>query len=310
MATLWQLKTFIAVAEYKNMSAAAKNLFISQPTVSQIISGLEEEYQAILFERKPKELRITPAGRILLESAMEILSINERLEQNIRNLDSKRPLRAGATLTIGNTLISPLVHSMKNTYPDIDVSVFVDNTRILEHRLIHNELDIALVEGIILREEIITKPIICDSLKLICGPEHPFWGKSSVSIQELSNQRFIMRERGSGTRAIFENIMVRNHIPFTTIWECSSGTAIIDAVRHSLGLGVLSERCIQDSVSKGELCELTVEGMPMNRFFYICYCKNHFFSSQMRDFITAAKALPGSCDSPSLSEKTTKKNPL
>ncbi|MDO5134810.1 MAG: LysR family transcriptional regulator [Eubacteriales bacterium] len=292
MATLWQLKTFIAVAEYKKMSAAAKKLFISQPTVSQIISSLEEEYQVTLFERKPKELQITHAGRILLESAMEIISINERMEQNLHNLHAKRPLRAGATLTIGNTLMSSLVYSMKKTYPDIDVSVFVDNTRILEHRLIHNELDIALVEGIILREEIITEAFVSDSLKLICGPEHPFWGKSSVTMDELSDQRFVMREKGSGTRAIFENIMVRNHIPFTTVWECSSGTAIIDAVRHSLGLGVLSERCIREAVAKKELHEFTVEGVSLKRSFYICYCKNHFFSSQMEDFITAAKSIP------------------
>ena len=291
MATLWQLQTFIAVAECKKMSEAAKKLFISQPTVSQIISSLEEEYHVALFERKPKELMITPAGRILLSSAREILSINERLEQDLHNLSAKRMLRAGATLTIGNTMMGSLVCSLKKEYPDIDISVFVDNTKTLEYRLIHNELDIALVEGIILREEIITEPVIDDSLKLICGPEHPFWDKASVSIDELANQQFIMRERGSGTRAIFENIMISNHIPFTTIWECSSGTAIIDAVRHSLGLGVLSERCIHEAVSKKELHEFTIDGVSMKRFFYICYCKNHFLSSQMKDFITIAKTM-------------------
>lgn len=298
MATLWQLRTFIAVAEYKKMNEAAKKLFISQPTVSQIISNLEEEYQVTLFERKPKELSITPAGRILLSGAREIISIHEQMEQTLRNLSSMRTLRAGATLTIGNTMMSTLVCSLKKSFPDIDISVFVDNTKILEHRLIHNELDIALVEGIILREEIITEPIIDDSLRLICGPEHPFWGKPSVSISELANQQFIMRERGSGTRAIFENIMISNHIPFTTIWECSSGTTIIDAVGHNLGLGVLSRRCIRDAVAKKELHEFTIEGVSMERFFYICYNKDHFLSSQMKDFISVAKTMQDICGCP------------
>lgn len=291
MATLKQLKTFIAVAEYKKMSDAAKKLYISQPTVSQIISDLENEYSVQLFERYPKELKITHAGQILLTSAQEIVAIHENLEQSMRNIHSLRPLRIGATLTIGNTMMSTLVQNLKAQHPDIDVSVFVDNTRMIEHRMIHNELDIALVEGIIVREEILTEPVIDDQLKLICGTGHPFAQKKSIAVEELRGENFIMRERGSGTRAIFENIMLTHHIPFTTKWECSSGTAIIDAVRHNLGLGILSYRCVQDYVDKGELCICELSGVSMKRFFYLCYNKSHPVTSAMRDFIEAAKEM-------------------
>lgn len=291
MATLRQLKTFIAVAEYKKMSDAAKKLYISQPTVSQMISDLENEYAVQLFERYPKELKITYAGQLLLTSAQEIVAIHENLEQSMRNIHSLRSLRIGATLTIGNTMMSTLVQNLKRQHPDIDISVFVDNTRMIEHRMIHNELDIALIEGIIIREEILTEPIIDDQLELICGTKHPFAQKNSVTIEDLRGQDFIMRERGSGTRAIFENIMLTHHIPFTTKWECSSGTAIIDAVRHNLGLGVLSYRCVQDYVEKGDIRICPLEGVSMKRFFYLSYHKNHPVTSQMRDFIDAAKEM-------------------
>lgn len=291
MATLKQLKTFVTVAEYKKMSEAARKLYISQPTVSQIISDLEAEYQTQLFERFPKELKITSAGLLLLNNAREIIAIYEHLEQSMKNINSLRSLRIGATLTIGNTLMATLVENLTRQYPDIDVTVFVDNTKIIEHRMIHNELDIALVEGIITRQEILTEPVIEDSLCLICGKNHPFAAKSSISIEELRNQNFIMREKGSGTRAIFENIMLTHHIPFVTKWECSSRCAIVDAVRHNLGLGVLSQRCITEYVEKGEIFSCTVENVSMKRYFSLCHNQCHPFTSQMKDFADMVRAM-------------------
>lgn len=289
MATLKQLKTFIAVAEYKKMREAAKKLYISQPTVSQTISELEAEYQVPLFERTSKELKITPAGQLLLSSAYEITAIYENLEQSMKHISPIRPLRIGATITVGNTMISDLVEELSSQYPDIDVTVFVDNTEMIEHRMIHKELDIALVEGIIMREEILTQPVLEDSLALVCGKNHPFAGREAIEIEELYHQTFIMRELGSGTRNIFENIMLTHHIPIQIKWECSSSTAIIDAVRHNHGLGVLSERCVRSQVEKEELFVCPIHEISMKRFFYLCHHRNHSVTSQMQDFIRTVK---------------------
>ena len=291
MATLKQLKTFIAVAEYKKMSEAAKRLYISQPTVSQIISDLENEYQTRLFDRFPKELKITSSGLMLLDSAREIVGIHEHLEQSMKNANALRPLRIGATLTIGNTLMGTLVETLLMQHPDINVKVFVDNTKIIEHRMVHNELDIALVEGIIVRQEILTEPVIEDTLCIICGKKHPFAGRLSITIEDLRHQNFILREKGSGTRAIFENIMLTHHIPFTTIWECSSRSAIVDAVRHSLGLGVLSQRCISEYEEYGEIFICPVENVSMKRYFYLCCNQCRPVTSQMREFADLVRTM-------------------
>lgn len=285
MATLRQLEIFTAVAEYKKMNLTANKLFIAQPTVSQTISDLEKEYGVTLFERHARELRITAAGSVLLERAKEIIGIYENLEQSMKNIHTIRPLKVGATLTIGNTMMSDLILKLTKECPDIDASVFVDNTKLLEQRLLHNELDLALVEGIIMCEEIATEPVFNDQLELICGTEHSFAKRDSIKITELRNHDFIMRERGSGTRAIFENIMKQHHVPFHTKWECSSSTAILDAVRHNLGLGVLSYRCIKEYAIKGDVNICPIENVSMNRFFYLCYNINHPITSQMQDFI-------------------------
>lgn len=293
MATLKQLRTFIAVAEYKKMSEAAKKLYVSQPTVSQIIADLEKEYGVQLFERYPKELKITPAGQIFLSSAQEIVAIHNNLEQNMKNIHAMRPLRIGATLTIGNTILAPLIKLLTSRCPDIDVTVYVDNTHVIEDRLIHNELDIALVEGAIIREEIITEPVIEDSLCLFCSPVHPFATKESLSISELGGQNFIMREKGSGTRALFENILRMNHISYRTKWECNSGTAIIDAVRNNIGLGVLSSRCICAYVEKKEIHICPLQDVSMKRYFCLCYNLKHPLTSQMKDFMEVSKEVQG-----------------
>lgn len=284
MATLKQLKTFITVAECGKMNEAARRLYISQPTVSQIISDLETEYHTSLFERTGRSLKITSAGLVLLDNAREIVAIHAHLEQAMQNIHSKRPLRVGATLTIGNTMMGTLIERLNEKYPDIDVTVSVDNTKIIEYQMIHNDLDIALVEGIIVRQELLTEPVLEDSLCLICGRKHPFAAMDSISIEDLRHQNFIMREKGSGTRAIFENIMLTHHIPFTTRWECASRNAIVDAVRHNIGLAVLSERCVTEYVESGDIIVCPLRGVSMKRYFYLCHSQCHPMSSQMRDF--------------------------
>ena len=284
MATLRQLQTFIAVAEHRKMSEAAKHLYISQPTVSQIISDLEKEYETQLFDRLNKELRITSSGKILLASARQIVAIYENLEQSMKHMNACRPLRVGGTMTIGNTMMADIILELTNKFPDIDVSVVIDNTEHIEHLLMHNELDIAIVEGIIRREEIITKPALEDRLCLICGPEHPFAKKDSIELKDLYNQDFIMREKGSGTRAIFENMMMSHRIPFKVKWESSSSIAIINAVRKNLGLAFLSARCISEYTKNGELYTCPLTEISMKRFFYLCHNRCHPITSQMQDF--------------------------
>ncbi len=292
MATLKQLKTFIAVAEYKKMNVAAKHLYISQPTVSQIISDLEEEYHVQLFERSSRNLKITQAGLLLLDNAREIVAIYNHLEQAMENIHAHRPLRIGATLTIGNTLMAALVEKLNREFPDIDVTVSVDNTKIIEYQMIHNELDISLVEGIIVRQELLTEPVFEDSLCLICGRKHPFAHRTSITVEDLRHQDFIMREKGSGTRAIFENIMMTHHIPFLAKWECSGRSAIIDAVRHNLGLAVLSQRCVTEYAESGDIIVCPLEGISMKRYFYLCRSQCRPMTSQMKDFAGLVASMP------------------
>lgn len=292
MATIRQFEAFIATAEFKKMSEAAKHLYISQPTISQIISELEKEYNTKLFERHTKELRITPAGSLLLKSAREIIAINKALEQNMKTINSIRPLRIGATLTVGTNIMGKITERMNELYPDIDITVQITNTETIEQLLLNNELDIALVEGIISNIKLVTNPMFLDKLCIISGKSHPFASCLRLHAEDLANQDFILREKGSGTRAIFETFMKTRNIPYRVKWESTSTPAIIDAVSRNLGLGFLSERCISRKIAEGSLVRCPVEELTLERFFYLCYNRSHPLTSQMQDFYRYLSSLP------------------
>lgn len=289
MATLKQLHIFIAVAETLQMSEAARRLYLSQPTVSQTISELEREFHAALFERTSKYLTLTAKGAIFWEYAQNVVESYRRLDSSMKDVQPIREMRVGATITIGNTMLAEILENLRRMFPDIRPRLLVENTQRLEDRLLHNEVDIALIEGIITNDKIAKLPLTEDALEVICARAHPLWGKKQVEAEALRNQDFILREQGSGTRTVFENYMRSAQIPIRVAAESTSSTAIVELVMHNLGLGVLSRRCVQRYTSENRIWSCTIQGMPMNRYFHICYHVKHPVSTQMRDFVQAAR---------------------
>lgn len=139
------------------MSKAAQILYISQPTISQKIQEIENYYQIKLFERYSKKLFITEEGKILLELANRILSLYDDID-HIFSKDNRVALKVGSTLTVGSTVIAPILKQLKQEYADIAIQVYVDNTHIIEEKLLNNDLDIALVEGKIFHPDLIVTP--------------------------------------------------------------------------------------------------------------------------------------------------------
>lgn len=285
MPTLKQLGIFIAVAEKRRMNEAAKALFISQPTVSQTIADLEDELGTELFDRRNKQLILTPHGQILLDHARKVAAQVEIMVAAIKDATPMRPLRIGSTLSIANTILAPIGRQLKDNHSDIQSTYYIENTRSLEDRLLHNELDIALIEGQVKSDQIVKLPLVKDTLMIICYRDHPFFGRNEILPSDLSGQDFILREQGSGTRTIFEDYLRAAKINVNVIGEASSSAAIIDMVRHGLGLGVISHRCVRRYTHPADIHACTIQDMPMNRLFYICYNNAMPVRSQMQDFI-------------------------
>jgi DNA-binding transcriptional LysR family regulator len=145
--TIRHLRIFIEVVINGSMSAAASKLYISQPTVSQAIRELEEHYGVLLFNRLNRRLYITDAGEKLFSYAKSVVKQFDQMEEKMLNINQKEKIRIGSTITVGECILSDLINIFAKKEPNIEVYSYVNNTQIIESKLLDSEIDIGIVEG-------------------------------------------------------------------------------------------------------------------------------------------------------------------
>lgn len=275
--TIRHLKIFIAVAETKSMSAAANRLYLTQPTVSQAIRDLEEHYKVQLFERSHRKLLITEEGQQLLNLALMTVGNFDNLELSMQHFQERIPLRIGSSLTIGTCLTTKVIADLEEHNPKMEIYSFVSNTTEIEQKLLRRELDVAIVEGVIESPELATVPVMEDSLVLVCGKDHAFYQKDILYASELEGQKFAMREKGSGTRKLFEQYLSRQNIHIRTAWEANCPRTIMNAVIHNNALTVISQRLIRHECKHGAVKAFRYETGEWDRSFKLVYLKRNSF---------------------------------
>lgn len=291
--TIRHLKIFITVAETGKMSAAAAKLYISQPTVSQAIGELEDHYGVLLFERISKKLYITDAGKNLLNYARMVVNQFDDLEDNMMKGFSEK-LRIGATITVGSCIIPELINKYKKIKPAVETFVYVNNTKTIEEKILKSELDIGIVEGKIKSHDLVAVPEINDYLVIVCGKNHKLFGCRNISVKDLENESFVLREEGSGTRELFENYMSRCGIRLKVCWEVTSPDTIKKAVIQNNCLTAISARLIEEEVKKGLLYVIKSNEQALNRSFSLVYYKNKFINENMKSLIQLLEVPPSS----------------
>lgn len=269
--TIRHLKIFIAVAETGSMSGAANRLYLTQPTVSQAVRDLEDHYQVQLFERLHKKLFITQEGERLLNLALMTVGNFDNLEISMRRFQERVPLRIGSSLTVGTCLMSSVISDLEKSHPEMDIYSFVSNTEEIEQKLLRRELDVAVVEGIIESAELICVPIVEDSLVLVCGKTHEFYKKDTVYASELEGCKFAMREKGSGTRKLFERYLSTHNIHIQTVWEANCPRTIMNAVIYNNVLAVISQRLVRHECMHRAVKVFRYETGEWDRHFKLVY---------------------------------------
>ncbi len=290
--TFRHLKIFTIVSDLGSMTAAAKALFIAQPTVSQVISELENYYGVKLFDRLSKRLYITEQGKQLLSYARHITDLFNEMDQAMKNADKSGIIKIGASVTVGTYLLPRLANEFTKLYPFYQVKAITKNTKAIENLIIRNDIDLALVEGPVHTSDIISKAFMDDKLALVCGKNHPLYQTESITPFELSKLNFIVREQGSATRELFENVMATNEIDWNLAWECNGSDGLKSAAINGIGVAVISQRLVSHEVKTGELYVLKVEGMEFKRKFSFIYHKNKYLTNTMKAFIDLCYKVP------------------
>jgi DNA-binding transcriptional LysR family regulator len=287
--TLRQLEVFLAVARVESVSRAGQELGMSQSAVSSSLSDLETQLTAPLFDRVGKKLRLSDTGRSLRPRA-------EGLWQSARDLDAAfgasdaGEVRVGATLTIGNHLVPPLVARFLRASPASSVTLDIANTERIARRVENFEIDVGLVEGELAREELRVTPWRSDELIVFCAPDHPLAAKRLLSDADLRSATWVLRERGSGTRQAFDRALAGLLPDLRVVLELTQTKAIRSAVAAGLGLGCVSRIALADAFRSKALVPLRVRHRNFRRQFYVVLHRRKFIGVALQKFVSICNA--------------------
>ncbi|WP_286964864.1 LysR family transcriptional regulator [Flavobacterium sp. UBA4854] len=270
----FRLKVFYTVALRLNFTKAATELYITQPAVSKHIHELEETYKTKLFERNGSKIALTPAGKILLKYTKSIFDIYREIDFEMSSFNKERQglLRLGASTTISQYIISPVLASFHQKQKDIKVNLLNGNTEQIENALINKEIEIGIVEGQSKNQSIKYIPFLKDELVLVCSSKNPLVQQNEISITDLKSMKFITRERGSGTLEVIEFALKKANLKLTDLqieMQLGSTESIKSYLLNSECFAFMSIHAVSKELKNKELIVLDVEQLAIERYFYI-----------------------------------------
>lgn len=290
--TLRQLEVFVAVARFESVSRAARELGMSQSAASGSLADLESQFDVQLFDRVGKRLTLSELGRAVRPGAEALDAQARELETRLANRDELGPLRVGATLSIGNYLLGPLLARFLKSYPAAKVSVVIANTAKIARAVQNFELDVGLIEGELEDPELEMTSFRRDELSVFCAPEHPFAKLRKLGEAELRSARWIVREPGSGTRQAFEHSMHGILPELQILLELQHTEAIKSAVKAGLGVGCVSRIALTEEFNAGTLKPCRVPGRDFRRQFYLVVRRDKYRGPAIREWFSLARSMP------------------
>ncbi len=285
------LKIFYEVAKRLNMTEAADALRISQPAVSQTIRELEQEYGIRLFDRIGRRLYLTQGGDCFYQYVRRILNLFDECSKTLKELNGAHQgrLKIGASATIGIYMLTGTVGEFHKTHPDVDVSITIENTRIIAGLILENKVDFAFVEGLVDAAEIAMEPFWDDELVFIVPPGHPWTRLERPGSALLAAERLIMREPGSGTRTIIENALQNRGVTYQVGLELGNIEAVKKAVEAGLGVSCLSARCVAQEIRDRRIQTVQFADLRITRKLKLIYHKDKYLTELFKTFIAFCK---------------------
>lgn len=269
------MTTFLIVGKIKNFTKAAEILNLTQPAVSQHIKFLEEYYGVDLIKKQGRAIGLTGAGEVLFKYAKELDVLYRSIENDVKNcFENKKVYNVGATMTIGGYVLPYILGEYKEIYKNIDILLQVNNTEEIINKLLNRYIHFALVEGPFDKNRFNYRKFKDDELVLAVSAKHEFCKRNSVELDEVISGRLILREKGSGTRKIFENKLIELGYDLESIeiyMEIGDISAIKSLVESNLGYTIISREAIKREAEIGVIKIVPIQGVNILREFNFIY---------------------------------------
>ncbi|MBQ8074624.1 MAG: LysR family transcriptional regulator [Oscillospiraceae bacterium] len=286
-----KLYSLLKVYESGSFSIAARQLSITQPAVSQHIRALEQELNVRIFERGNGKLYVTKQGEKVIRCAQKIVGLTRQLEQELSDgRDMIDHLTVGVTHTAESNPIAEALARYCDVNSSISIKIITMPINNLYKMLKTYEIDIAIVEDRIKDPALKFLPVDTDYLVLAVSMEHPFAKRSMITLEELKQERLILRLPNSGTRNLFVAHLESNHMSisdFNVILELDNVATIKDLVRRNFGVSILPKSACLDEVKQKTMALLPIENLSMMREINIAYQSDFSQTDILRGVIDA-----------------------
>jgi DNA-binding transcriptional LysR family regulator len=287
--TLRQLAVFVAIAQEGTVTRASEAVRLTQSAASMALSDLESGIESPLFDRQGKRLHLNDLGRYLLPQALEILGRAEAFEQAARGELQTVDLRLGSTLTISDYLMPDLMAGFLLKKPDAHLRLQVGNTRQIIEAVSQFQLDLGLIEGSCNLPQLQAIPWGADELAVCSAPNHPLAIKQQQAALHLDDFRdadWIVREEGSGTREVFDKIVL-NDLPDARLrLTLGHNEAILKVVAGGIGIGCVSRLAVEPMIDTGQLVVLNTPFWMLIRPFFLLVHRQKYQGPGMKAFMT------------------------
>lgn len=280
--TLRHLEIFMSVYHQKSITKAAKELHISQPSVSLAIKELEEKYQTILFDRMNRQIYPTEKACLLYNHSMQILSSLENMENEMYN-DQVKSISFGCSMTLSQVLLPHFLKTLKEKYPTIDFHINVNNLKEIENQLLKNEIDFALIETLPLHQ-LHKIPFYQDELVIIVSKKHPLL--KTNNLKELENYDYYSREKGSSIYELVQSYFISYKLDIHPSIECVNPSSLIELVRYNNGFTILPSSLVKN---EKEIDFIKNKDFYIQRTYHIVMHKDKKLSSIYQEIFELIK---------------------
>ncbi len=275
------LQIFVMVYREESISKAARKLNMSQPAVSSAIRAIESRYNIQLFGKNGRGIQRTRDADRLFEYASHIVSLYSQMDMDMAGENTDIPVRIGSSISIGSCLLPDCVLAFMDNFGVGMPQIEINSSDIIEKWILENRLDFAMIEGTVHSGAILSESLIDDHLSLVCSPRHPLARKKTVTLDDLREETFLLREKNSGTRELAQSTLLMHDFLLRPRLESTSTVAIINSVRINLGLSILPYRMLTQYFKDGSLVELEIRGVRFLRKYSIIYHQNKYLSPEL-----------------------------
>jgi DNA-binding transcriptional LysR family regulator len=268
--TITQLSAFLAVIRGGSVTAAADDLVVTQPSVSSAIASLGRELGCELFERAGRGVRLTDAGSAFAPYAADVIGLLEagrRAAHEAAGVATRR-LKIAAVTTAAESFVPPLMRSFSEAHPGIELTLEVGNRQAVLERVLSHAVDVAISGKPPADEQLIAESISENQIVCITAPDDPAVKDGGITASDLERYTWLLREPGSGTRALNERFLDDHGLHPQTLTLGSNG-AIKQAARAGLGISLLSRAAVEGELSSARLAELELAEPPPSRPWFL-----------------------------------------